>query len=35
VLGGGGPAVGADDTGFSDTFGPLEARVYVIPPAGW
>ena len=35
VLGGGGPAVGADDTGFSDTFGPLDARVYVIPPAGW
>jgi hypothetical protein len=35
VLGGGGSAVGADDTGFSDTFGPLDARVYVIPPAGW
>ena len=35
VLGGGGPAVGADDKGFSDTFGPLDARVYVIPPAGW
>jgi len=35
VLDGSGPAVGADDTGFSDTFGPLDARVYVIPPAGW
>ena len=35
VLGGGSPAVGADDKGFSDTFGPLAARVYVIPPAGW
>jgi hypothetical protein len=33
VLGGG--AVGADDQGFSDTFGPLQARVYIIPPAGW
>jgi len=32
---GGGQAVGADDQGFSDTFGPLAARVYVIPPAGW
>jgi hypothetical protein len=35
VLGGGGPAVASDDQGFSDTFGPLDARVYVIPPAGW
>jgi hypothetical protein len=35
VFGGGGPAVAADDKGFSDTFGPLDARVYVIPPAGW
>ena len=35
VLGGGGPAVASDDTGFSDTFGPLAARVYVIPPASW
>ena len=35
VLGGGGPAVGADDQGFSDSFGPLAARVYIIPPAGW
>jgi hypothetical protein len=35
VLGGSGPAVGADDQGFSDSFGPLDARVYVIPPAGW
>ncbi len=32
---GGGAAVGGDDQGFTDTFGPLEARVYVIPPAGW
>jgi len=32
---GGGAAVGADDQGFSDTFGPLAARVYVIPPQGW
>src|SRR5207248_940186 len=35
VLGGGGPAVAADDKGFADTFGPLDARVYIIPPAGW
>src|SRR5207248_2029470 len=28
-------AGGADATGFSDTFGPLDARVYVIPPPGW
>jgi len=35
VLGGGGPAIGADDHGFSDSFGPLAARVYIIPPAGW
>src|ERR671935_247076 len=35
VLGEGSPAVGADDKGFSDTFGPLAARVYVIPPARW
>ena len=21
--------------GFSDSFGPLAARVYVIPPQGW
>jgi hypothetical protein len=32
---GGGAAIGADDQGFSDTFGPLAARVYVIPPQGW
>ena len=31
---GGGSAVGSDDQGFADTFGPLTARVYVIPPAG-
>jgi hypothetical protein len=35
ILGGSGPAVGADDQGFSDSLGPLDARVYVIPPAGW
>jgi len=28
-------AVAADDQGFSDSFGPLAARVYIIPPAGW
>jgi hypothetical protein len=30
-----GAVVGSDDQGFSDTFGPLQARVYLIPPAGW
>ena len=35
VVVGGGSVVGADDQGFSDTFGPLAARVYIIPPAGW
>src|SRR4051794_37033131 len=30
-----GNAVAADDQGFSDSFGPLAARVYIIPPAGW
>jgi hypothetical protein len=35
VLGGSGPAIASDDQGFSDTFGRLDARVYVIPPAGW
>jgi hypothetical protein len=34
VLGGSG-AVASDDAGFSDSFGPLAARVYIIPPAGW
>ena len=34
VFGTGG-AVGSDDQGFSDTFAPLQARVYLIPPAGW
>jgi len=28
-------SVGSDDTGFSAGFGPLAARVYIIPPAGW
>jgi hypothetical protein len=32
---GGGTAVAADAEGFSDSFGPLAARVYVIPPQGW
>lgn len=32
---GSGTAVGSDDEGFSDSFGPLAARVYVIPPQGW
>jgi hypothetical protein len=27
--------VGADDQGFADSFGPLAARVYIIPPSGW
>jgi len=35
ILGSTGPAVASDDQGFTDTFGPLDARVYVIPPAGW
>ena len=35
VLGGGGSAVASDGQGFSDSFGPLAARVYIIPPAGW
>ena len=35
VVVGGGQVIGADDTGFSDNFGPLVARVYIIPPAGW
>jgi hypothetical protein len=35
VIVGGGQVIGADDTGFSDNFGPLAARVYIIPPAGW
>src|SRR5205823_926984 len=35
VVVGGGAVVGADDQGFSDSFGPLAARVYIIPPTGW
>jgi hypothetical protein len=35
VVVGGGQVIGADDTGFADSFGPLAARVYIIPPAGW
>jgi hypothetical protein len=32
---GSGAAVGSDDQGFSDSFGPLAARVYIVPPQGW
>jgi hypothetical protein len=32
---GDGTVVGADDTGFTDTFAPLAAKVFVIPPQGW
>jgi hypothetical protein len=32
---GGGSAIAADGEGFSDSFAPLAARVYVIPPQGW
>jgi hypothetical protein len=32
---GGGPTIGADDQGFTDSFGPLAARVYIVPPTGW
>jgi hypothetical protein len=32
---GDGTVRGSDDTGFTDTLGPLAARVYVIPPQGW
>ncbi len=35
VVVGGGTVIGADDQGFSDFLGPLAARVYIIPPAGW
>jgi hypothetical protein len=35
VVVGGGQVVGADDQGFADNFGPLAARVYILPPAGW
>jgi hypothetical protein len=35
VVFGGGQVVGADDQGFTDNFGPLAARVYIIPPSGW
>jgi hypothetical protein len=30
-----GTVVGGDDTGFTDTFAPLAAKVFVIPPQGW
>jgi hypothetical protein len=32
---GDGTVVGSDDTGFTDTFAPLAAKVFVIPPQGW
>jgi hypothetical protein len=32
---GDGTVVGSDDTGFTDTFGPLAAKVFVVPPQGW
>jgi hypothetical protein len=35
VVVGGGQVIGADDQGFTDSFGPLAARIYIIPPAGW
>jgi hypothetical protein len=30
-----GTVVGSDDTGFTDTFAPLAAKVFVVPPQGW
>ncbi len=30
-----GAVLAADAAGFSDTFGPLAARVYIAPPQGW
>jgi hypothetical protein len=35
VIVGGGTVIGADDHSFTDSFGPLAAKVYIIPPAGW
>jgi hypothetical protein len=35
VVFGGGSVIGADDKGFTDSFGPLAAHVYIIPPSGW
>jgi hypothetical protein len=32
---GSGTAVGSDDEGFSDSFGPLATRIYIVPPQGW
>jgi hypothetical protein len=32
---GGAQAIASDAEGFSDSFGPLAAKVYVIPPSGW
>ena len=30
-----GAVIAADSAGFSDTFSPLAARVYIAPPQGW
>jgi hypothetical protein len=35
VVFGGGSVIGSDDQGFTDSFGPLAAHIYIIPPAGW
>jgi hypothetical protein len=35
VIVGGGQVIGSDDQGFADNFGPLSARVYILPPPGW
>jgi hypothetical protein len=35
VVFGGGSVIGSDDQSFTDSFGPLAAHVYIIPPAGW
>jgi hypothetical protein len=32
---GDGTVVGSDDKGFTDTFAPLAAKVFVVPPQGW
>jgi hypothetical protein len=35
VVFGGGSVIGSDDQSFTDSFGPLAAHVYIIPPTGW
>ena len=35
VVFGGGSVIGSDDQGFTDSFGPLAAHIYIIPPIGW